>query len=47
MAKTSSRFAQSVSGLAYAPYRRFALSLLLTSMGAQLIQTAIVWQVVE
>jgi MFS family permease len=28
-------------------YRRFALSLLLTSLGAQLLQTAVLWQVYE
>ena len=33
--------------MAYGPYRRFAISLLLTSLGVQLLQTAILWQVYE
>jgi len=36
-----------VAALAYRDYRRFAASLLLTSLGAQLVQTAILWQVYE
>ena len=38
---------QALSALAYSDYRRFAGSLLLTSLGAQLLQTAILWQVYE
>ena len=38
---------QAFSALAYSDFRRFAASLLLTSLGAQLIQTAILWQVYE
>lgn len=38
---------QAVAALAYPDYRRFAASLLLTSMGAQLVQTATLWQVYE
>jgi MFS family permease len=38
---------QAVSALGYSDYRRFAASLLLTSLGAQLVQTAIFWQVYE
>src|SRR5688572_33404710 len=33
--------------LVYPDYRRFAASLLLTSLGAQLLQTAVLWQVYE
>jgi MFS family permease len=40
-------FRQAVSALGYGDYRRFAASLLLTSLGAQLVQTAILWQVYE
>src|SRR5688572_16102629 len=40
-------FRQAVSALGYNDYRRFAASLLLTSLGAQLVQTAILWQVYE
>ena len=35
------------SALTYGDYRRFASSLLLTSLGVQLLQTAILWQVYE
>ncbi|MDP2327985.1 MAG: MFS transporter, partial [Dehalococcoidia bacterium] len=38
---------QAVAALAYPDYRRFAASLLLTSIGAQLVQTATLWQVYE
>ncbi|MDA0365343.1 MAG: MFS transporter, partial [Chloroflexi bacterium] len=38
---------QAGAALAYRDYRRFAASLLLTSLGAQLVQTAILWQVYE
>ena len=38
---------QAFSALAYADYRRFVLSLLFTSLGAQLLQTAVFWQVYE
>ncbi len=36
-----------LAALAYRDYRRFAGSLLLTSLGVQLLQTAIFWQVYE
>jgi MFS family permease len=42
-----SRFSQAFAALTYGAYRRFAVSLLLTSLGAQLLQTAILWQVFE
>lgn len=38
---------QSFAALAFPEYRSFAISLLLTSMGVQLIQAAILWQVYE
>ena len=38
---------QALGALTYSNYRRFAVSLLLTSLGAQLLQTAIFWQVYE
>ena len=47
MADNQSRLAQAFAALAYKAYRRFAVSLLLTSLGAQLLQTAIFWQVFE
>lgn len=40
-------FRVAVAALAYRDYRRFAASLLLTSLGVQLLQTAIFWQVFE
>ena len=40
-------FSQAMTALTYADYRRFAASLLLTSIGMQLIQVAIFWQVYE
>jgi MFS family permease len=36
-----------VAALAYRDYRRFAASLLLTSLGVQLLQTAVFWQIYE
>jgi MFS family permease len=36
---------QAFAALAFPDYRRFAISLLLTSLGVQFIQTAILWQV--
>lgn len=36
---------QAFGAMAYPDYRRFAASLLFTSMGAQLVQTAVLWQV--
>ena len=42
-----SRFTQAFGALAYGAYRRFAISLLFTSLGVQLLQTAIFWQVYE
>jgi MFS family permease len=47
MAKSESRLGRSFSALAYSGYRRFALSLLLTSLGTQLLQVAILWHVHE
>jgi MFS family permease len=44
---SQSRFRQAFGALTYAAYRRFAVSLLLTSLGVQLLQTAIFWQVYE
>ncbi|MGE3961185.1 MAG: MFS transporter [Dehalococcoidia bacterium] len=38
---------QALTALAFADYRRFAASLLLTSIGLQLIQVAVFWQVYE
>ena len=38
---------QALSALAYAGYRRFAVSHLFTSLGTHLLQTAIFWQVYE
>ena len=37
----------SLAALTYADYRSFSLSLMLTQLGAQLIQTAVLWQVYE
>lgn len=45
MERADSRFAVAFSALQYGAYRRFALSLLLTSLGVQLLQAAILWQV--
>lgn len=36
-----------LAALTYADYRNFSVSLLLTQLGAQLIQTAVLWQVYE
>ena len=47
MAESQSRLTQAFTALTYGAYRRFAISLLLTSLGAQLLQTAIFWQVYE
>jgi MFS family permease len=47
MANSRGRFGQAFSALSYGAYRQFAISLLLTSLGAQLLQTAIFWQVYE
>ncbi len=47
MADSQSRLAQAFTALEHGAYRRFAASLLLTSFGAQLLQTAILWQVFE
>ncbi len=38
---------QALTALAYPDYRRFAASLLLTSIGLQLLQVAVFWQVYE
>ncbi|MSQ24433.1 MAG: MFS transporter [Chloroflexi bacterium] len=40
-------FRQAFESLAYADYRRFAVALLLTQMGAQIVQIAILWQVYQ
>jgi hypothetical protein len=45
MARGESRLAVAFSAMQYGAYRRFALSLLLTSLGVQLLQAAILWQV--
>ena len=37
----------SLAALTYADYRNFSLSLLLTQLGAQAVQTAVLWQVYE
>jgi MFS family permease len=47
MASARPGLRQAFAALAFADYRRFAASLLLTSMGAQLLQVAILWQVYE
>ena len=47
MARIHAGLSEAIGALAYRDYRRFALSLLLTSVGAQLVQTAIFWQIYE
>ncbi len=47
MASRPRGLAQAMTALAYADYRRFAASLLLTSIGLQLLQVAVFWQVYE
>ena len=47
MSKSQTGLRQAFGAMAYGDYRRFAVSLLLTSLGAQLLQTAILWQVFE
>lgn len=47
MPQSRSGLAEAFAALAYRDYRRFAASLLLTSLGAQLIQVAILWHVYE
>ena len=47
MSQTRSGKGSALSALAYGDFRRFASSLLLTSMGTQLLQTAVLWQVYE
>jgi MFS family permease len=47
MPQSRSGLADAFAALAYRDYRRFASSLLLTSLGAQLIQTAVLWHVYE
>ncbi len=47
MAKSPSRLALAFAALQYSAYRRFAISLLFTALGVQLLQTAILWQVYE
>lgn len=47
MASRPGGLAQAVAALRFPDYRRFAASLLLTSMGLQLLQVAVFWQVYE
>ena len=47
MSQNQSGFGRAFSSLAYGGFRRFAASLLFTSLGAQLLQVAILWQVYE
>ena len=47
MAEGGGRLGQAFAALAFREYRAFAASLLLTSLGVQLIQAAILWQVYE
>ena len=47
MAHARPGFARAVSALQHRDYRKFAASLVLTSIAAQLLQTAILWQVYE
>ncbi len=47
MAQSKTGLRNAFSSLAYADYRHFAVSLLLNSLGAQLLQTAIFWQVYD
>ena len=47
MAQHQSGLNRALSSLTYGGFRRFAASLLLTSLGVQLLQTSILWQVYE
>ncbi len=47
MAQNQRGLRRGLAALAYRDYRRFAGSLLLTSLGVQLLQTAVFWQVYE
>ena len=47
MASSPRGLGQAMAALQFADYRRFAASLLLTSIGLQLIQVAVFWQVYE
>ena len=47
MAGSPSRLSLAFSAMQYGAYRRFAISLLLTSLGVQLLQASILWQVYE
>lgn len=47
MAQGSTGLREAFGALGYPDYRRFAASLLLTSVGAQLVQTAIFWQIFQ
>ena len=47
MTRSQAGLRQALSALAYGGYRRFAMAQLFTSMGTQLLQTAIFWQVFE
>src|SRR5690606_17872321 len=43
----ANRLSEAFVALSHGPYRQFSASLLLTSLGVQLLQTAILWQVYE
>ncbi|MEX2446222.1 MAG: MFS transporter [Dehalococcoidia bacterium] len=47
MSRSTPRLSNALASLAFVDYRRFAASLLLTSLGAQLVQTAVLWHVYE
>jgi MFS family permease len=47
MAENQRGIRRGLAALGYGDYRRFAASLLLTSLGVQLLQTAVFWQVYE
>ena len=47
MAETRPGLTRALSALGHRDYRKFAVSLALTSVAAQLLQTAIAWQVYE
>ena len=47
MVGTPSALRSSFAALAYPDFRRFSASLMLTSLGAQFVQTAVLWQVYE
>lgn len=47
MAHSRPSLRQALCAMSYSDFRRFAASLLFTSVGAQLVQTAVFWQVYE